>query len=337
MTGSGQTTSAIIDKIIWQNKPFFDCVNELMIIADVDVFVDNAKNLELFVKGSRTNQNEAVIEDDGCTMDNFGDDSVDVRNKIIVYGEAGGLPVIHTSEDFTSQLSFGIKEEVIQDTSITDRLHAQFVGNTNKDRNKDPSKQGTSFMPFLSPFFNPGDMVYVVSQPQDLTETFRLVKYKFNVPDETMELTFSKTVGVPQLFKERIKKDISQEQLSNINRMKYSFNFIFDDFTNINQAASTAITVEDGKLRTTSGNSNGTMLSSTESTPVNVNSAEIRVVGDNLSGVTYDISADGTDNFQLNVSLNTPTSITNTGNNFRIRVNLTSADTRIDSLAVLYK
>ena len=40
---------------------------------------------------------------------------MEVKNKIIVYGDLDGLPVINTSEDAQSQETYGIKEKIVSD------------------------------------------------------------------------------------------------------------------------------------------------------------------------------------------------------------------------------
>ncbi len=60
----------------------------------------------------------------------------------------------------------------------------------------------------------------------------------------------------------------------------------------------------------------------------------IKVIGDNLSGTEYFISTDNGETYQQ-VSLETKTGIT-AGNQLRLKIELNSASTLIDSVAVLY-
>lgn len=331
-----ETIDVLVD-IKWNNKSFLDCVLDLMKLADADCYVDNSKDFHFFRKNSKENFDEALVEGDTLIeLYGLGEDSVDVRNKIIVYGESGGLPVIHTSQDSSSQTTYGTKEKIIEDTSVIDEDQAKDFGDAETSQVKNPPSKGSASSHFME-FLNPGDSLWVASTPHDITAKFRLVKYVFYVPDETMEVTFSQEESIPKLFKDRIQKDTQQESISNPNKMLYSYNFAFDNLNKINTAASSNIEATDGNLKTISGN-DGTMISITKNTEITVNNGELRVVGENLGTTQFWVSADGTDTgFQRITSLNTLFAITSTGKQLRIKVVFTSSDTRIDSLAFYYK
>ena len=64
---------------------------------------------------------------------------------------------------------------------------------------------------------------------------------------------------------------------------------------------------------------------------------ELIVVGGNLSGATFEISANGGINFQtIAPNTKTTTTITNQGVNLKVRVTFSDSTTTIDSLSVLY-
>ena len=318
------------------NKPLLDCLIELDIQGDEDTYIDFDKDLHTFKRETHNNDNEAVVDDDSLiTLRGLGTDSAEVRNKITVYGEAGELPVISTSEDSASQTTFRTKENVITDTSIIDENQAQVFGDAERDQLKDPKNQGSADTLFM-PKLNPGDMVYVISLAHKLHARFRMVKFVFKIPNETMEVFFNKERSIPKLFKDRIKKDLAQERIVNPFNMTHSFNFTFDNENKIDGAASADIVVEDSKLRRDSGVETGIMVSIEKSTSVTANSCQLQVKGEQIDGATYLVQADSKADFQQ-VSIDSLETINNPGTELKLKIIITAANTRIDSAALLYK
>nr|NGX63389.1 Dipeptidyl aminopeptidase BIII [Candidatus Anoxychlamydiales bacterium] len=211
------------------NKPLLDCMIQLDILADEDTYIDNDKDFHTFAKSSQNNDNEAVVWDDSLIeLKGLGTDSLEVRNKITVYGEAGSLPVIATSEDSASQTTFRAKEKVITDTSITDPDIAQSVGDAENTQLNQPTEEGSANCYFM-PKLNPGDMIYVIYPPYKVHSRFRAVKYVFNVPNETTEVFFNQERTIPKLFKDRILAEQGAERIVNPHNMTQSYNFTFDN------------------------------------------------------------------------------------------------------------
>lgn len=328
------TINVTVSKIKWKNKSFYDCVIDLTKLGNAECFVDNNKDFNMFLKGSKENINEAFVEDhDIIELRELGEDSVNVRNKIIVYGSAGDLPVIYTSQDATSQTKYGTKDKIIEDLSIINASQAKELGNAERDLAINPPTKG-NLTSHLMPLLVLGSMTYVVSIPHDITDKYRLVKYTFFVPNETMEIFFTEDAGVPKLFQERIQKDTAQEDIVNPHKMLYSINFTFDDLTNV--SSSSNVEVSNGNLRLIlSGN--GNLVSINNSTTDDVTQVHLLVKGEQWIGnTTFKISADGTDNFQI-ITADTLTNVTNRGKTLKLRIEITSTTTLIDSVALLYK
>ncbi len=322
------------------NKPLLDCLLELDRQGDEDTYIDFDKDFHSFKKSSKTNLNIHFTDETGSliSLRGLGTDSAEVRNKITVYGEAGGLPVIAVSEDTSSETTFRTKEKVITDNTIVDEDIAQTIGNAEKTLFKDPLNQGSAISLFWTGV-NPGDKAYVISDPQKIHSLFRIVKFVFRVPEETMEVFFNQERSIPKLFKDRIKKDLAQETIVNKNQMTNSFNFGSETGFNQNKidgSASNDIEVIDGNLKMKGTVETANMISITKNTPITVDSIEVRVIGESLSGTSYYINADGTNNWQQ-VSLNENTEVTNKGTRLRLRTAITSTTTRISSAVILYK
>ncbi len=335
------TTNNVEDNITpisikFVKKPLFDCLLELDIQGDEDSYFDFDKDLHSFKRNQKNNDNEAVGWDDSLiNLRGLGTDSAEVRNKITVYGEAGGLPVISTANDSASQTTFRTKEKIITDNTIVDEALAEEVSAAESAQLKDPVNQGSADT-FFMPKLNPGDMIYVISPPHNLHDRFRLVKFVFKVPNETMEVFFNKERSVPKLFKDRIRKDISQETIVNPFNMTNSFNFTFDNENKIDGASSSNIGVTEGNLLMDSGVESGIMVSITKDTPITATKIHLLVTGESLSGTTYFVRADAQAEFQ-EVNINEETELDNPGTKLQLKIVLTSTTTRVDSAALLYK
>ena len=329
-----ESINIIADLIKWQNKPFYDCVLDLSNLGNADCYVDNNKDFHFFPKNSKENQFEAVTPYEILSLNGLGQDSIDVRNKIVVYGEAGGLPVLHTVNDSSSQGTYGTKEKIITESDVINETQAEEVADAENEALKNPPDKGTAETLMMSQL-NPGDSVWISLPEFDITAKFRLARYTFKLPNESMELSFSQDIGIAKMFKDRISKDLSQETIVNPFKMFYSYNFTFDDLTNINQSASNNIEVSNSKLKIVTGTT-GTMISLTKTTPVAVNSVHLKVIGTLLSNVVFSVNAEGTDNYQI-ITPDTETVILNTGNQLKLKAVINSALVEIDSLAILYK
>ena len=114
------STVSIIKPINWQNKPFWDCVKDLVDLSGYDCYVDDSKDFHLFLQGSILNEDEAITYNDALRdLSELGPDLVDIKNKIIVIGDDGtGLPILYTKNDTSSQTTYGVKELPIRDTNI---------------------------------------------------------------------------------------------------------------------------------------------------------------------------------------------------------------------------
>lgn len=318
------------------NKPLLDCLIALDIEGDEDTYVDFDKNFHTFKRESKTNLNIHFTDDDSIiSLSGLGKDSAEVRNKVQVIGDAGGLPVIHTSADSSSETTYRSKESVITDTSIDDEDKAGSLADAEKTQLKDPKVQGSITSLFWAGI-NPADMAYIISPTHKIHGLYRIVKFIFKIPDEQMEVFFNQERSIPKLFKDRIKKEQGQEAIVNPHKMTHSFNFTFDNEDKIDSASSTRYTVTEGIIKWDGSGENAVVISIAKETPITVNSIHILAKGETLTGATYFVQADSGAEFE-EVSLDTLTTITNTGTELKLKIIISNADTQIDSVALLYK
>ena len=334
-TNIEENTTTIDIKFV--NKPLLDCLLALDVEGDEDTYIDFDKDVHTFKRGSKQNLNiHFTIDDSIFTLTGLGPDSAEVKNKITVFGESGGLDVIHISEDTASQTTFRTKESAITDTSIITETQAQELGDAETAILKDPLNQGSIESLFWTNI-NPGDKAYIISTPHNIHDLFRIVKFVFKVPNETMEVFFNKERSIPKLFKDRIKKDLAQERLQNPFNMIRSYNFTFDDNSKIDNDSSTQFIIQDGKLRKDSGEE-GVMISNVLNSDKTANSMELRVIGEFLDGATYFFRADTVAEFQsINPNATSETNVTDKGKQITLKITITNANTRIDSAALYWK
>lgn len=321
----------------WSNKPFWDCVNDICVLCGADCYVDDDKDFHFFLENSITQTQDAIVEGYNLKqLRNFGKDSFFEKTKIIVYGSAGGIPVIATAGS-------GTREKVIIDNSITTTTEAQ--DRANKEladltlSNLPP--QGTSITKGLA-FTNTGDNIWISTPRQQIHGLYKIIELKHkvgtNVGTWLTECVVEKEEkGTSQVLKERTKKELAIVVVENPNRLSYSYNFTFDDTTNIASQSNT--TVSEGFLKLVSGQTTGTMLTSTKTATSNISYAELRWEGENLGASTFEVSVDGL-NYQT-ITRNQLLTITFVGLSLKIRVILNSdsnnPNPKVDSLAILYK
>jgi len=337
-TYNNVNNSTTYPTIKWNNKPFWDCVIDLCALAGFDAYIDTDKNTHFFEKESIENTTEAIVWGDSLLeIGHLGIDTIDIRNKIIVYGEDNtGLPIIYETPDSDAQSSidtYGKKEKVIKDTSIKTYAQAKELGNIELFNHKNLENKG-EMNSLLLPDINPGDMIWVTCPPQKVNGQFRIVKYTHYLPVLQTKVIVYKDKTIPLLFKERKKAELSLQKITNPYKMTNSFNLIFDDMSEIDEVLSSTVTVSEGNLKVSVG-STGTMISLIHVSSIDISSVQVKVVGDTLAGVTYLISTDNGDVYTA-VNLETLTSIV-AGKLLRLKILLTSSSTRIDSVAVLYK
>src|SRR3990167_4447289 len=256
------TASTISPTIRWNNKPLYDCIIDLCDLAGFDCYVDNSKDFHFFLRESIENTREGVVWNDTLlSISELGADNIDLRNRIIVYGEdEKGLPIIYRTDDAASQTKYGVKEKIVKDSSIKTYARAVEFGDTILADEKEKTQRG-QFNCLLLTDINPGDMIWAVEQTQGINQTFRMIKFITRIPDLTTSVVVSKEKTIPLLFKERKLAELAGENVTNPHSMTNSYNFTFDDSSQIDSSLSTSVEVSSGNLSTSGVSTSGTMVS----------------------------------------------------------------------------
>jgi len=179
--------SSVFPIISFNAVPLWKALSDVAELAkNFDLYVDDDKDLHFFKQGSINNDDEAVVIGQSLIeLERLGKDVLDVRNKIRVYGEADGLPVIYTAEDKPSQDVFGVKESTIQDTNITTEAEAESIGEARLAVEKNNYDIGGGTALILSSL-QPGDFSFI-NNGKEILGRFRFVRFKHMFPTDMTE------------------------------------------------------------------------------------------------------------------------------------------------------
>ncbi len=331
-TNNVETNTKTIS-IKFVKKPLLDCLIDLDIQGVEDSFIDNNKDLNSFVRGSKVNDNEALVLNDSIfDIRGFGIDNTKKKNKVQIIGDAGGTPVLFTSEVSSDR----VRERIVTDNTVDDEAIAETLVDSELDRFNNPEKEGVT-NGIMSPNMIPGYYTYIIV-PNKVHDRYRVSRFTFMPYSNQMDTEISSKQTIGTIIKDRILKDINQESIVNPNNMTHSFNFKFDNFNKIDSPASSNILISDGKLRWDGTGESGIMISNKLDTNINVSNAELRLVGEVLDGATYSFQANSQSEFQDIVS-DTETNVdsSNVGKELKLKIIISNANTRIDSSAILFK
>ena len=329
---SSSTTNPTIK---WNNKPFYDAVVELCNRAGFDCWVDSDKDFHFFERESINNDDMAIVWNDTLLeIEGLGIDTIDVKNRIIVYGEdEAGNPIVYQADDAASQTTYGIREKIIKDSGIRTYEQAKELAEAELASQKSTSTSG-KVKTIIWPHLKLGYMTYIIHPIQKIHARYRVVKYTHFLPNEMSSVVVAKEKTLPIILKNRKLAEEGSESLINPFKMRNSYNFSFDDFTKIDQVLSDHITVLESNLKISTGTV-GNMISNKRTSPSDITKVHLKVVGDALSGTKYYISTDDGINFN-EVALESKVTVT-AGKSLRVKINLNSASTLIDSFVVMYK
>lgn len=336
---SSNTTTATVN---WENKPFFECIVDLCNIVNWDCYVDDSKDFHFFEKDSNECTEDAVVwRDNMLEVSGFGEDTLDVKNKVIVYGQdESGLPIIATSEDSDSQSSYGIKEKIIKDTAIQTHTDAQARADAEIILLNSPETKG-NVKSFGLIFVNPGDKVWISNPLHHILNQYRFIRmiHKIDMGMFTTESDVAKAgFTLPAFFRERLSREIATEVIENPNKMTHSYAFSFNSDVNIASHSNTE--TSEGKLKLVSGETDGTMVTDTLTADSDIAYIELKVSGEDLTSSVFYISVNGGLSYE-EVTRNTLHTVLGSGKYLKIKVNLISdsdaPSPEIESSVCLYK
>jgi len=344
-TNNVETDSELIS-VLYEEKPFWEIVQELCSSGGRDAYIDPNFDFHYFESGSRENSTDAAVHT--ANLIEIGDFSADLQgvvNRVRVYGSSiGEVIIMATANDTDSQnnLNGDIRELLIKDSSITTVQQAQDRADFELAINKDPPTVG-EVTSLLLPTLSPGERVRVSDPLNGLSPSYYTIqkythKFSNSEPPKTILTIQKERASIPTILKKRIKFESDIPDTNNPNEMDYS---IFYDFSeNTGEHSNTQIDTVLRILKATGSPASWT----TDVTPTqtNVTSIEPRLSGSNLSGTKVFISLNGGGSYVEARYNETSFSKGNVGtipdgNQIKARINLGSETTEINSFGILYK
>jgi hypothetical protein len=293
-TGYDATTyvedSGILISPKWSdNTPFLTCTRDICEMANATMFIDDNKAVHFFLKGSKLCTTEAVVQGDNLLdMPAVTTDYTEKRNRIKVYGEDDeSVPIIYTKDESGTNT---VKErvEVNKDLSSEAQVTAMAEGIYTTE-NGPKIKGNIKSLILLS--LQPGYNLWVSIMSKQIHKTYQIQNIENDILNIQSMFSLDKTQVLPQVFRTQTEKSMKSVKIVNPNQLDYSFNFTFDDNTNISTFNNT--TVSAGSLMLTSSASTGYFISLPKTTTTNVTEAELKLAGNSLGDSTYLVTFNG--------------------------------------------
>lgn len=323
----------------WSNKPFLDCVKDLCKLGNCDFYVDDDRDFHFFESGSKLCTTEAVVGTSNGNMvsiDGLGTNITEIKNRIVVYGENDGLTIIATAEDLASQSEHGVKEKTIKDTDISTYQEAKDRAEAELAVLKDTNTKGSTESLWLLGL-SPGEKMWISIPDKQIHDKYVIRKITHRFPDLFTECEiYEETMRLPQIFKKRIEQEMSSEKIDNPFGMSHTYDFTFDDNTNLSHANTL---VREGVLML-DGASPGTCTSTSRTASSNITSICLKIKGQDYGASTFEISADNGSTWET-VLVNELHDVISTGKKLRWRVTLVADSDntypQINTLSLGYK
>ena len=331
-TYNNVNTSSTNVTVSWYQKTFLECIQELCTSSGYDFYIDCNMDAHYFESKSVKNSDDCFVHDQNIIdVGDFAQDYSLIKNRIIVQGaDIGNIPLIYTSEDTTSQSSYGVKELVINDSNITTYEQAKERGDYELSINKDPPIIGEITGKGLATI-QPGEVLRISDPSNNLAPAYyKIISYthKFSPYFQTTVNIEKEQRNIYHIIKNTISTQ-SDTSEKNTSGFKYSWNFDF----NSDSGSHNGTIISLGVLRATS--SSGIWESDVLEIEETATGFKLEVVGQTLNGAIFQISADGGTNWHNALPISNYT-FSPSGKNLKIRVTFSSADTQIDSLGLFY-
>lgn len=332
-------TSGTTLTVNWIDRPFLDCFIDLCNAAGYDGYIDCNLFVRYFATGTVNNDTDIIVHDQNLIeVGDFTPDKTRVKNKIRVYGATvDGVQVIYTANDSASQTSNGIRVKNINDDSITSQDQAKELGDFELVQNKNPPVIGDVKSVMLATI-QPGENIRISDPMEGLNPTYYNANHYVTEFDDSgffTTITINKEARtIAHIFKQNIEtQSKSQQTSSNIENLDFSAIELF----NSDSGTHSGTVIQDGVLKL-SGVAPGTWTSPVINTADQLYLNQIRVVlsGDNIPGVTLQMSANGGLNYEA-ISIKTLTTISSSlGSNIILRITLGENSSQVDSFSIQY-
>lgn len=333
-----ETTTTI--SINWVNKPFWEAVKEICTACTYEIYIDKNVDVNFFANNSRENVTDAIVHSYNLTdVNGFGNDTSQVKNKIVIYGAiVDGIQTIYTAEDTTSQTNNFLREKIVEDSNITSYDQAKNYGDYLLAAEKDAPQEGTVTSLGVLATIQPGEKIRISSPDDNIPfQFYKIVRYKDTINNEDGEYSTELAINKETRSVSHILRNIivnasdSVDTALNPYQLEHSYNFTFDGDSG--QHNNTQIT--SGTLNLVTGSS-GTWISPSRTTPNYITRCYLNVIGQTLTGATFYVSGDGGSTWESITNKTITTLQDSIGKLLKVKVVISAATTQIDSLSILY-
>lgn len=329
-------------EVNYEEIPFWNVVEEICISGGRDAYVTPTLVFNYFLKGSRENVTEAVVEDVNLVEAlDYAKDTQEVYTKVRVYGQKiSNIPIIATSEPDTTNTKGIIKELKIDNSSVTSTTQATELANAEAEDRKIPPTIG-SIISLVLPTLLPGEKVNIANPTNNIPpgayqiNSFRQIFPEGGTP-QTELIIQKQRVELATILKSNIK--FQSDIPDNVNKFDMDFSQVINFDTDTGTHDNTV--VNEGYLKVSPGAGSGQWISDVITLDGDVSAIELRMTGDLLTqqyGATTTyiwFSFDGGTTWQIYTS---DTTEVPTGNDLRIRIDLNSPDAQVKAVAALYR
>jgi len=323
--------------INWNEKSFWDCLNDLCKLAEGECYVSDSKVITLRDSNSHENNDEAIVWTHTMVdCSGLGTQSITAKNKIKVYGDDGsGLPIIYTSENSTQQDELSlVKEDVIQDTKINSITQAQETADAEKEYQNTTNELEGECESLILPSLEIGDKIWISNPIFKVHQQSRVYKFSHKFPSERTLVTVGRVRKTPQLFKKRADAELALATITNPYKAIQSVNFTFDDFSDITSYDSNII-ISSGVIKLSSG-SQGAFTTRAFTFDFVPSAIHTRAIGSILTPTVFQVSTDGGITYQV-LTLEGLTTLSNPSSSLIFKVTINNGSTELDSVAFLVK
>lgn len=338
-------------EVNYEENPFWSVVEELCVSGGRDAYISASSVFNYFVKGSRENTTEAVVENINLVeVTDYARDTQEIYTKVRVYGKRDGdVVIISSSEDDTSNTKGITKELNIDNQSITTDAQAGELALSEAENRKIPPTIG-EVISLMLPTLLPGETVNIVNPTNNIPpaayhiNSFRQV-FSVSGSPKTELIIQKQRVDLSTILKSNIKFQSDAPSYINKNDLDYSLILDYDlhnglrrfddgtfEDTELEVNSSTGM----GVLKTTTGNATGKWTSNNISIGALISIIEIRSKSTNSEGTKYFISLDGGQIFKEIGSSAGDFEFPNAQDTVKLRIDIKSEETRIEKIGLLY-
>lgn len=326
----------------WNYKPFWECVIEICNYAGYDCYIDDDLDFHFFAVNSTVCTDDAVVE--GHTflkMSDWGKDTYYEKTRVIGVGimSDGITPIIYTAIDPSEGI---IKREVsVIDVTANTLAQVQAIAEAKLDQLTDIPPQARVNSHFLETAIE-GDNLWYSIKRHKIHSQYKIIEliheFGMNVGGIRTETVIEKEIkGTSEVMEERVRNEQRITYVINPNKLDFSYNFEFDDETNL--GTQTNVLVDEGYLKLTG--TTGTMITNTKNADNTITKCELRHIGSDLGATTISVSCQGGGSWvPLTRNVKTDIPAASQGKKLQIKVdfakNGNNTNPRIATLAVLF-